>query len=152
MQPQEASIHIDARPDDVYAFVSDVTNMGRLSPVCYRTEWLGGASGPAEGARFKGWNKAGLVRWSRECEVTRAEPGKAFGFATFVKGRESTRWLYTFETDGTGTKVTEAYEPVYAPFPINVLEKLMASKFAADARKNLETSLANLKSVIESQG
>lgn len=149
MEPGSASIHIDAPPEKVYAFVSDVTNMGKLSPVCYRTEWLEGSSGPAEGARFKGWNKQGAMRWSRECQITKAEPSKAFGFSTFIKDRESTRWLYTFEPDSSGTKVTEAYEPLYAPFPVSVMDKLMGAKLAADARKNLEASLAALKSAVE---
>jgi hypothetical protein len=60
----QAQVHIDARPDAVYTVVSDVTRMGEWSPETTKCEWIDGATGPAAGARFKGSNKRGFVRWS----------------------------------------------------------------------------------------
>lgn len=118
----EVSTHIDAPSDRVWRLVSDVTRMGEWSPVCYRCEWIDGATGPAVGARFKGHNRQGLARWSTTCEVTASEPGRVFEFrtvdGTFAIGfreREMTRWRYELEPDGIGTKVTESYELVAFP-------------------------------------
>jgi hypothetical protein len=85
--------------------VTDIANMGQLSPECVGGAWQGGATGPAVGATFKGRNKRGIARWSTKNRVVEAEPGKAFAFETQQSG---TRWTYRFEPDGDGTIVTES--------------------------------------------
>jgi uncharacterized protein YndB with AHSA1/START domain len=101
----EVSLRIDAAPDAVYAIVTDVAQMGRLSPECTGGHWLDGATGPAVGAKFKGSNKRGFARWSTTNRVVEAEPGRAFSFETNESG---TRWTYRLEPDGDGTLVTES--------------------------------------------
>jgi uncharacterized protein YndB with AHSA1/START domain len=101
----EASLRIDAPPEHVYAIVTDVAQMGRLSPECTGGRWLDGATGPAVGARFKGSNKRGVARWSTTNRVVEADPGRAFSFETQQSG---TRWTYRMEPDGDGTVVTES--------------------------------------------
>jgi uncharacterized protein YndB with AHSA1/START domain len=101
----EVSLRIAAAPERLYEIVTDVANMGRLSPECVGGAWLGGASGPAVGAAFKGRNKRGIARWSTKNVVVEADPGRAFAFETQQSG---TRWSYRFEPDGDGTVVTES--------------------------------------------
>jgi uncharacterized protein YndB with AHSA1/START domain len=103
----EASLHIDAPADRIYDLVTDITQMGRWSPECTGGRWLGGASVPAVGARFKGSNKRGLMRWSTECEVTKADRPTNFEWQVTQSGM---RWGYRFEPDGDGTLVTEYRE------------------------------------------
>jgi uncharacterized protein YndB with AHSA1/START domain len=99
------SLRIAASPERVYGIVTDIAQMGRLSPECTGGKWLGDATGPAVGARFKGSNKRGLARWSTTNEVVAAEPSHEFAFETLQSG---TRWSYHLEPDGDGTLVTEA--------------------------------------------
>src|SRR3546814_5728159 len=51
------TVRIAAPPERIYAIVTDIENMGRLSPECTGGRWLAGATGPRVGARFKGTNK-----------------------------------------------------------------------------------------------
>lgn len=104
----EVSLHIGAPPKRIYDIVSDVTQMGRLSPECTGGKWLGGTTSPAVGARFKGTNKRGWLRWSTTNEVVVADPGRAFAFETQQSGM---RWSYRLEPDGDGTLVTESRAP-----------------------------------------
>jgi Polyketide cyclase / dehydrase and lipid transport len=99
------SLRIAASPARIYDIVTDIAQMGRLSPECTGGRWLGGATGPSVGARFKGSNRRGLARWSTTNEVVAAEPSRAFAFETQQSG---TRWSYLLEPDGDGTLVTEA--------------------------------------------
>src|SRR5688572_8908845 len=85
----EVSLHVEAPPERIYEIVTDIAQMGRLSPECTGGKWLDGATGPAVGARFKGSNKRGWARWSTTNEVVAAEPGAAFSFETQQSG---TRW------------------------------------------------------------
>lgn len=104
---------VRAPAEKVYDLVADVTQMGRWSPECTGGRWLGGAKGPAVGARFRGSNRHGLMRWSTRCEVTKAEPGRAFEWQVRESGM---RWGYRFEPDGDGTLVTE-YREQTRPVP-----------------------------------
>src|SRR5438105_289553 len=80
----QATIQIQAPPEKVYAMLSDVTRMGEWSPECAKAEWIEGATGPVSGARFKGSNKKGILRWSTKPTVKVADPGREF---TFEVGR-----------------------------------------------------------------
>ena len=104
----EATIHVEASPDELYALVSDVTRMGDWSPECVKAEWVGDATGAAVGAKFKGHNKIGrFLRWSTTPEVIVAEPGREFAFRT-----KETIWRYRFAPAAAGTDVTESFETV----------------------------------------
>ena len=101
----DVSLRIDAPPERIYAIVTDIAQMGRLSPECTGGKWLHGASGPAVGASFKGTNKRGIARWSTTNKVVEADPGRAFAFETLQSGHA---WTYRMDPDGDGTVVTES--------------------------------------------
>src|SRR3546814_20760910 len=46
------TVRIAAPPERIYAIVTDIENMGRLSPECTGGRWLAGATGPRVGARL----------------------------------------------------------------------------------------------------
>ena len=91
-------LHIDAPPEKVWALVSDVTKMGDFSPEVFEAEWLGGASGPAVGARYRGHvrrNERFPVYWT-VCEITECVPGEVFEFVVLIRDRPVNRWRYEF--------------------------------------------------------
>ncbi|MSX96135.1 MAG: SRPBCC family protein, partial [Actinobacteria bacterium] len=62
----EVTVHMNATPQQVWALVSDVTQIGRYSPETFEGEWLDGATGPAVGVRFRGHvkrNQKGPTYW-----------------------------------------------------------------------------------------
>jgi hypothetical protein len=104
-----ASIDIAAPPEKVYDLISDVTRMGEWSPETRSATWLDGANGPAVGARFKGTNRLGPVRWSTKPTVEVADPGREFTFVVTVLGRKATRWSYKLAPTEAGTHVEETW-------------------------------------------
>jgi uncharacterized protein YndB with AHSA1/START domain len=149
MADGEVTVHIDAAPEHVYALVSDVTRMGQWSPECYKCEWQDGASSPAVGARFKGSNRQGVLRWSTTARVVDAEPGRAFAFTTMQGDREITRWRYTFAAAGGGTDATESYERVWTPGYVKLAEKLFLRGRDGQLERGMQATLQNLKRVAE---
>jgi uncharacterized protein YndB with AHSA1/START domain len=145
-----ASVRIAAPADRIYALVSDPGQLGRLSPECVGGRWLGGATGPAVGARFKGRNKRGIARWSTTNEVVAADPGRAFAFRTQQSGVE---WRYALEADGDGTVVTESR----AEFKARPVVAKLFTRFALggveahedELRAGMEATLERLKAVAE---
>jgi hypothetical protein len=135
----------------VWALVADIPRMGQWSPICYRTDWLESTGGPQVGARFVGHNRQSIFRWSRECEITVADPGRELAFRTFVKGRESTRWRYQFTPAAGGTEVVESYQSSYKPPWVRTLERLpgMKAKAKQQAHAGMEQTLQRLKVAAE---
>jgi len=76
----EASVTIAAAPERVWALVTDITAMGKWSPGSTGGKWIMGASGPALGARFVGFNRRGLARWVTTCKVIECEESSRFAF------------------------------------------------------------------------
>lgn len=64
---------VPADPEAVWAVVVDVTRTGEWSHECVECSWLGGATRAEPGARFRGRNHQGLLRWGRICEVVSAD-------------------------------------------------------------------------------
>jgi uncharacterized protein YndB with AHSA1/START domain len=147
----ELTAEIEASPADVWRIVADVTRVPEWSPVCHRCEWLDGGDEATVGARFRGHNKLNGARWSRDCEVTAAEPGVVFAFSTTFKGQESTRWRYRFEPTAAGTRVSEAYQVVMVPLWVRAMRRLPGAmaKTERDTKQNIETSLDRLKAIAE---
>lgn len=105
------TVQIDADRQVVWDLVSDVTRIGEFSPETFEAQWLGGATGPEVGARFKGHvkrNGVGPVYWT-VCEVTDVVPGELFEFAVQVNGTTINRWGYRLEDAAGGTRVTEYF-------------------------------------------
>lgn len=141
---------IDASPQLVYDLVADMPRMGEWSPECVRVEWVDGATGPVEGARFVGHNRIGprgLIRWSRRGRVVRANPGREFAFVTEEGGREGTVWRYTFEPVDGGTRVTESYEIEWLPAWARILD--VPTNRHRDLLENMRHTLEQLKVVAE---
>lgn len=103
----EVELVIDAPAAELYDMVSDVTRMGEWSPETTACQWVGGATGPEVGARFRGANENGSKRWSITSVVVIAEPGSHFAFEPKVGPFRYARWGYRFEQDGESTRVTE---------------------------------------------
>lgn len=146
-----ATIAIAASPQAVYDVVSDVTGIGNRSPECIGAEWIDGATGPAEGARFRGHNKLGLLRWSTTCTVTAAVPGEEFAFTVIDgKGREQTRWRYQIEDLGGSTRLTESYEFLWCP----ALARLAELPIPRDKqlRRGVEQTIGRVKAAAEAAG
>jgi uncharacterized protein YndB with AHSA1/START domain len=97
---------VRASPQTVYDLISDVSRMGQWSPETVEARWLGGAQGPAVGARFAGTNRIGKLKWTTKPTIVGAERGAVFAFT--VPGRSGPTWTYTFESVPGGTRVRES--------------------------------------------
>jgi len=100
-------VEVNASPAQVYALVSDPGVLAELSDEYTGYRWLGGASGPAVGVRFRGSNKNGFRRWSTLSTVTDADEGTRFAFDVRSFGQPVARWQYDIAQDGDVCVVTE---------------------------------------------
>ena len=103
----------DAPVDAVWNVVVDVTRTGEWSHECNGAEWLDGATHAVPGARFRGRNKQGRTRWSRQCEITVVDNERQLTWRTVptVVYRDSTDWSIMLEPvdNGARTRITQTY-------------------------------------------
>ena len=90
----------------VYDLISDITTMSRYSPETVEARWLEGATTAAVGARFRGVNAIGRMRWTTKPVVTVAERGHCFAFHVHSGARST--WTYDLTATEGGTLVTES--------------------------------------------
>lgn len=113
-----ATVEVDASAEDVYAFLTDLERLPTLSPENQRCEFLGDATAVDMGVRFRGHNKAGDYEWHADCEVTVAEPGKAFAYIVPPEFKHTTTWGYDIEATGPNTcRVTEWFDAPMLALP-----------------------------------
>lgn len=146
----EASIVIGAPIDAVWNVISDVTRVGEWSGECQGCAWLGGAASPVPGARFRGRNRRGSVRWTRLNEVIRAERPDTFVWRTVPRFPylDSVEWQIRLSDDGSATQVTEAFDILRLS---RAMEGLLDVFMPAhrDRSADLAGDLGRLKSLIE---
>ena len=149
----EASTDVDSSANALYDVVSDVRRMGEWSPECRSCQWVGGATGPAVGARFKGSNRRGIARWSTTPRVVVADPGREFAFVVNHLGRGMTKWSYRFEPSSEHTTtVTESFELLRdLPWYFRVADRRLMhiDDRKADLEAGMQETLERLKAAVE---
>jgi hypothetical protein len=115
---------VDAPIDAVWRVARDVTRTGEWSHECVSTSWLGGATAPAPGARFRGRNRQGLMRWGRICEIVRAEPYEiVWRTVPTTLYPDSSEWAIRLSPTDDGTRIEQTFRVLKAP---KVLEHVYA--------------------------
>lgn len=147
------TVRIQAPAQRVWDLVSDLPNMGKLSPENKGGSWISPATGPAVGARFKGSNQSGWRRWSTQVVVTRSEPGNVFFFAVTSVGMTVAEWGYTIEPDGLSCSVTESWEDHRGAL-MAAIGKVVTGvgDRAGFTGTSIEQTLAALKKAAEAEG
>jgi len=147
----EESIDIAAPPERLYDMVSDLSRMGEWSPENRGGKWVGGATGPAEGAKLKARNRNGWRRWSTVATIVTANPPKEVAWESRAFGLKIALWRYRFEPNGKGgTTVTESTEDrrgsimnVVGPLATGVRDR------AGENKKGMRATLEQLKKAAE---
>ncbi|WP_330331606.1 SRPBCC family protein [Streptomyces sp. NBC_00536] len=157
------SILVGVSPATAYRQVSDPALMGSWSPENLGATLRGERREAAYvGMTFDGHNKRGPFRWTTRCTVTAADQDRLFRFRVHAIGRTRpllpgpiATWEYRFEPDGDGTRVTETWTDDRRSWPdavANAFDRLATRGhlFADFQRRNIRTTLANLKKKLES--
>jgi uncharacterized protein YndB with AHSA1/START domain len=147
----QVSLEVGADPAAVYALVSDVATLPRWAAETVACRWLDGAEGPAVGARFRGVNARGRLRWATTCTVTDAVPGRSFGWRVDALHSPIAIWRFDIERTTGGCRVTESWNDrrnvffrwIVGPLGTGVVDR------SEHNRRNMETTLRQLKDYAE---
>lgn len=120
------AVTVDADVDEVWDVVRDVTRVGEWSHECVGAAWVGESASAVPGARFRGRNRAGVLRWGRVCEVLSAEPYElTWRTVPTPLYPDSSEWRITLDTVEGGTTIAQHFRVLRAPKVLSVLYALM---------------------------
>jgi uncharacterized protein YndB with AHSA1/START domain len=146
----EVTVSMAAAPEKVWDLVSDVTRIGEFSPETFEAEWLGGASGPTLGAKFRGHvkrNEKGPIYWT-VCKVLECDPPRTFSFAVMYRGRPLNHWRYEITPTAAGCDVTESFQ--LDPNPLFKLYWAIAGRWRNRTNVHgMQQTLNRIKAVVE---
>ena len=97
----EVAVTVDAPIDDVWSLLSDVERMAGLGPEHVSARW--DTPGPAEGARFTGWNRNERMEWHVPCVVTACRPPEYFEWTVGDAPGHSSTWSYALDARPDGS-------------------------------------------------
>ncbi|SMC72995.1 SRPBCC family protein [Kibdelosporangium aridum] len=104
----EVRTWIEAPADRVWSIVSDIGRMPEMSAELQSVEWLDGATGPAVGRKFVGYNKHdSFGEWSTTSEVVEYEPERVFAWAVGDPADPSAVWRFRLQPKDGGTELAE---------------------------------------------
>lgn len=140
------AVLVDAGIDDVWEVVRDPTRVGEWSHECIGGEWVGEAAEARPGARFRGLNKQGHIRWGRLSEVVSAEAYELVWRTVPTRlYPDSTEWALRLTPVEDGTRIEQTFQVVKG----TVLEPLYATIAPAhrDRRDALRQDLERIGTV-----
>ena len=146
----EVSTVVAAPPEAVWEVVGDPARIGEISPECRRITWLDGASGPAAGARFVGYNQKGLLRWTTTSTVVDVEPARALSWDVAVLGQAVARWGFRLEPTEGGTRVTQTWQDRRTALA-SLVGKARTTDSPGHNRTGMERTLETLRERVESR-
>lgn len=97
-------IGIEAPLERVWALVSDIFLMPRLSGELREVEWLDGATGPALGHRFTGRNHNEVYGpWETVSTIVEYDEPHRFAWVVGDPAEPGAMWRFTLRPEGPGT-------------------------------------------------
>jgi len=139
----EASISVNKPVEEVFAFLSDPNNQTKLNNTL--TEVV--VDGPvAVGTKFKLKGSVMGRDFETDNEIVALETNKTFGMKTFAAPPASdVTNTYTFEKEGSGTKVTLAMDSVIMTGGVPGMEDMVKNQL----KNGLESTMAAIKKALE---
>ena len=145
------SKEIAAPAELVWTMVSDLPRMGEWSPESEGGTWIGSATAPTPGAKFRGVNRNGKKHWKSAVTVLDADPGRRFSFRVSALGLKVAEWGYTFEPTSTGCIVTETWTDQRNPIMKSLSGKATGvPDRASHNRAGMEQTLERLAAAAQS--
>lgn len=153
----EATVHVAAPAERVWALVSDIHLIASLSGELQEVEWLDGAAGPAVGATFRGHNQHPAAgTWTTVSHVVECDAPRVFAWAVQDPAHPTASWRFELAPRDGGTQLRQWVRMGPGPSNLNRAiearpdkeERIVAARLR-EFQAGIQTNLAALKEMAE---
>ncbi|MER5757578.1 SRPBCC family protein [Streptomyces sp. NPDC002088] len=152
-----ARAYIDAPPERLWRYVSDILLMPELSAELQHVEWLDGATGPRTGNRFRGRSAHhALGNWETVSTIVDCEEPHRFAWAVGDPAHPMSVWRFTLHPQDAGTVLEQWAQLGPAPSGLSVAIEAMPEKEQKivfvrlrEFETGIKSNLATLKNLAE---
>ncbi|MBV2364060.1 SRPBCC family protein [Streptomonospora nanhaiensis] len=157
----ERETTVAAPPQRVWPLVTDIALPCAYSPELWKVEWLAPATGPAEGARFAGFNRHPRIgEWRTVSEIVELKAESTFAWAVLdVDGRfgppmrtaaaPMALWRFTLEPRGGGTLLRQSVRLGPGPSGLSVVIDRMPEREEMLVAHRLDELANGMAAVLE---
>ena len=146
----EAEVFVDAPPERVWEFVTDLDLLASWSSEYQGGEWLDRASGPALGARFRGRNRHDVIgEWESVSYVVEYEPHRVFAWAVSDPDNPAAVWRFELTPHERGTRVRQRAQMGPGPSGLTAAIERMPDKEERIIAQRLREHTANMTATLE---
>lgn len=125
----EVSTWIDASPQRVWEFASDINVIAESSTELQRVEWADGCDKCCAGARFTGHNKHPAIgEWSTTSEIIEYEPQQVITWAVGDAQNPAATWRLRLTSQGSGSRLSQWVQLGPAPSGLSMAIAAMPDK------------------------
>ena len=144
------SIIIRAPAQVVYDLVADPMRMADWSPECVHCRWIGRATEPAVGARFRGTSRNGWRRWRTTSTIVDLRPAELFAWDVSYFGQPVARWEYRIQPHAEGVALVESVQDHRGALLRAVSPYITGSRDRAERNADtMESTLQAIKAAAE---
>jgi hypothetical protein len=144
-----AELVIAAPPAVLWPLVCDIQMPARFSSEFQGGHWLGGATGPALGAQFRGRNHhPARGEWETVSTICDYEPERVLGWAIGDPDIPAATWRFTLAPEGDGTRITQWMQMGPGESGISELIEQMPDKESRILQRRLAEHHANMTATL----
>lgn len=143
---------VDAPPDVLWKYISDITISGQFSQENVGAEWTDGHTEPSLGARFIGTNQHKAIgEWQTTSTITEFEPNVRFGWAVGDDAETAAaRWRFEIDAlHGRRCRLRQSVRLGPGPSGLTPAIEAMPDKEAMIIHRRQDEHLANMQRCIE---
>lgn len=124
-----AHTYIDAAPERVWGYVSDIHLMPKLSAELRQVQWLDGVTGPQVGHRFVGRSShPALGDWATVSTIVSCQAPQLFTWAVGAPDYPTSIWHFTLDPHNAGTVLEQWAQLGPAPSGLSLAIESMPDK------------------------
>jgi hemerythrin-like domain-containing protein/uncharacterized protein YndB with AHSA1/START domain len=146
----QVSVEISAPIDVVWKLVADPVRVPQWSHECRRVRFLDDTTTAGLGRRFRGSNRSGRYRWSRNCTIFAYDEPHEFSYVTSGGPGDATAWHFRLEPTAAGTRLTQAFQGVSMPLWLSRLVTVLIPAHD-DRTEALRGDLVRLAALAEAE-
>ncbi|MDH3500210.1 MAG: SRPBCC family protein [Acidimicrobiia bacterium] len=144
----ELSLEVEASPESIWEYVTDIELAARFSEEFQGAEWIDGPARP--GATFRGRSRHPRIgEWETTSTIIACEPGRTFAWAVGDTSSPAAVWTFIIEQSEEASVLTYRMQLGPGPSGLRVAIERFPDREAEIIQRRIEEQLVQMQRVLD---